>query len=68
MCRMEELDEMAPAVVRRKEVVDGIMMDGVEVQTSGFPEGVAVEEDVRHRPWFGAVWTRSVIAGSRTEG
>jgi hypothetical protein len=49
---MEELDESAPAVYGRKEVMDGVMVNGVEVKSSGFPEGVAVEEDVWHRPWF----------------
>ena len=63
MCCMEELDEAAPAIFGRKEVMDSVVMDGVEAQSSGFPEGVAVEKDVWHCPWFGAMWTGSVIAG-----
>jgi hypothetical protein len=64
---MEELDETTPAVGGGKEVMNGVMINGVEVKTSGFPESVAVEEDVWHRPWFGTVWTGGVIAGSGAE-
>ena len=61
--RVEEFNEAAASVVRRKELMCCVMVDGVEEHAAGFPKGVAVKKDMGHCPWGIAVRTQSIIAG-----
>ena len=48
--------------------MDGVMVDRVKEETAGLPEGVAVEEDMRHGPGEAAVGARGVIPGGWVKG
>jgi hypothetical protein len=65
---MEEFDETATTIPRQEKVVDSVMMDRVEDKSPGFPESVAVEEDVRCSPWDIAVGASDVIPSGGPKG
>jgi hypothetical protein len=46
---VEEFDEATAAIFRGKEVVNGVVINGVKDSTVSFPESVTIEEDM----WYG---------------